>query len=1014
MGIFSLRGFKQRKNSPVVSGRLPWGLLIATILILFAYSPMTAEAFQYIGNGPNDLGNTINVTGNPAYFGLEGSFAHDYTNNGTISIASGSWLTGDVLNNSGSGILEISSGGFLELYQTLNNDGVLSNSGGVVIQDTWNHNAGATYSGNGVIRIQGTQLNNTSDNAFAIDTLDFTSGSFINNGAGAVSIGTVDIRFGVYYGTIQGNAISLATANVEGPLAINSVITGAGSLTKTGGGTLTLSEANTYSGGTIINAGTVSIGNDGNLGNAAGALTFGGGTLRVTSGFTLNRSVTLNAGGGTFDTNGNSLTLSGNMTGTGFLTKIGLGTLILSGTNNYSGGTTVTAGILQGDTTSLQGGITNNSQVTFNQNTNGTYAGVISGTGSLTKEGTGTVILTGTNNYSGGTTVTAGILQGDTTSLQGSVANNSQVVFNQGAAGTYTGNMTGTGTLTKTGAGTLTLSGTNTYTDTTTIDAGSLSVNGSITSPVTIGAAGTLMGNGMITGDVTNSGTLAPGNSIGTITVNGDYTQNIGSTYQVEVNAAGQSDRLVVTGTATLNDGTVSVLAESGNYKMSTLYTILTAAGGVTGTYSGVTSNLAFLTPSLSYDANDVYLTLTRNTTGFADVASTPNQYAVALGLDRASPYALGDMSEIMNNLLGLSAQGGRSAYDQMGGLSHVSLEEATFFSFNRYVNILSGRMAGFNTGGMSLAGAENILLAFNEDKGSDAGNMLVAAIRSAKGEEASPWGLWAKGYGNMGDRLGDDIATKYDYRGGGLIVGFDGKMSERLLLGAAVGYSYTKVDMNDLDEDSKVASYQGSLYGAYNIDPWYVNGLIAYGYNRYDTTRDITFGDISRTARADYSGHSLSGYVETGYQITTEAVNIIPLASIQAGSLWRNAFTERDAGALNLIADSDRTSSFIGSLGVKLRKEYRIQNGSIIPELRCKWLHEFADSDYTLNASFTGYPVSTFSVRGDRAQRDSAAVGAGVNWEMNKSFALALTYDATLSGDRTEHGGTAGIRYRW
>ena len=197
-----------------------------------------------------------------------------------------------------------------------------------------------------------------------------------------------------------------------------------------------------------------------------------------------------------------------------------------------------------------------------------------------------------------------------------------------------------------------------------------------------------------------------------------------------------------------------------------------------------------------------------------------------------------------------------------MGGLSHISLAEVTSFSFNRYVNTLSGRMAGFNTGGMSLADTGNILLAFNEDTGSDAGNMLVAAIRSAKGKDTSPWGLWARGYGNMGERLGDDISTKYDYHSGGLIVGFDGKMSERLLLGAAAGYSYTKADMNDLNEDGKVASYQGSLYGAYNIDPWYVNGLIAYGYNRYDTTRNIVFGSIARTAHANYGGHSLSGYV--------------------------------------------------------------------------------------------------------------------------------------------------------
>jgi outer membrane autotransporter protein len=767
----------------------------------------------------------------------------------------------------------------------LNNDGALNNSGEVICFGNCYHNAGATYSGNGTIIIQGT-LNNSSNNAFAIETLQFNSGSFINNGTGALSIGTVYIQYPAYSGTIQGNAISLTTANVEGPLAISSVITGAGSLTKTGAGTLTLSGANTYLGASIINAGMVSVGSDGNRGNAAGTLTFGGGTLLTTNSFTSNRSVTLNAGGGTFDTSGNSLTLSGNMTGSGSLTKTGAGTLILTGTSTYTG--------------------------------------------------------------------------------------------------------------------------------TTTIDAGSLSVNGSITSPVTVGAAGTLMGSGTITGNTVNSGTLAPGNSIGTLTIVGDYTQNAGSTYQVEVNSAGQSDRLVVTGTATINGGTVSVLAESGNYNMSTLYTILTAAGGVTGTYTGVTSNLAFLDPSLSYDANDVYLTLTRNTTNFADVAATPNQYAVASSLDHTSPYAQGDMSEIMNNLLSLSAQGARSAYNRMGGLSHISLAEATSFSIHRYVNTLSGRMAGFNTGGMSLADTGNILLAFNEDTGSDAGNVLVAAISNIKGKDASPWGLWARGYGNKGERLGDDISTKYDYHGGGLLIGFDKKMGERLLLGGAAGYSYTKVDLNGLNEEGYVASYQGSLYGAYNIDPWYVNGLIAYSYNRYDTTRNIMFGNITRTARADYSGHSLGGYVETGYQIKTEAVNIIPLASVQASSLRRNSFTEKHAGALDLSADSNRMSSFIGSLGVKLRREHRIQNGSITPEVRVRWLHEFGDNDYTLNAAFAGYPTSVFSVRGDRAQRDSAAVGVGLNWEIGKSFGFALAYDAIFAGDHTEHGGTAGIRYRW
>jgi autotransporter-associated beta strand protein len=162
------------------------------------------------------------------------------------------------------------------------------------------------------------------------------------------------------------------------------------------------------------------------------------------------------------------------MSGTGLLTKSGTETLELTGTSTYSGGTIVSEGILRGSATSLQGAINNNAAVVFNQTTTSTYAGIMSGSGSLTKSGTGTLELTGSNTYSGDTLVSAGILRGNATSLQGAITNYASVAFNQTTNGTYASIMAGTGSLTKSGTGTLTLSNINTFSGSTTVQEGRL------------------------------------------------------------------------------------------------------------------------------------------------------------------------------------------------------------------------------------------------------------------------------------------------------------------------------------------------------------------------------------------------------------------------------------------------------------------------------------------------------------------------------------------------------------
>jgi autotransporter-associated beta strand protein len=502
----------------------------------------------------------------------------DQTTNGTYSGAmsgSGSLL----LNGTGTVILtgaNTYTGGTTVSAGTLQGDavslqGAIVNNSQVVFDQTTNGTYSGAMSGSGSLLLNGT-------------------GRVILTGANTYSGGTT-----VAAGTLQGNTTSLQGTIVNNSQVVfdqatagtySGAMAGTGSLTKQNAGTLILTGANTYAGGTTVSAGTL----QGNTTSLQGAIvnnsqvvfdqatagTFSGvisgsgaltkqnaGTLILTSANTYSGGTTVSAG--TLQINTSSLqgaivnnsqvvfdqatagTFSGTMSGSGALTKQNVGTLVLTGTNTHSGGTTVAAGTLQGNTTSLQGAIVNNSQVVFDQATNGTYSGAMSGTGSLTKQDAGTLILTGANTYTGGTTIAAGTLHGNSTSLRGAIVNNGQLVFDQATDGTFSGVISGTGSLIKQNAGTLTLTGANTYSGATIILAGKLlgttSLQGSIvnnsqvvfdqsTNSTYSGAmsgSGSLLLNGTGTVVLTGANTYTGGTTVAAGTLQGDTTSLQGS-----------------------------------------------------------------------------------------------------------------------------------------------------------------------------------------------------------------------------------------------------------------------------------------------------------------------------------------------------------------------------------------------------------------------------------------------------------------------------------------------------
>ncbi len=308
------------------------------------------------------------------------------------------------------------------------------------------------------------------------------------------------------------------------------------------------------------------------------------------------------AGGLTVDTNGFTVRALG-LVGVGGLTKIGAGTLTLGARSTYTGATVIQQGTLAlaGPAASATDALASSSRVVANAtfdisaisgagshiqslagtgtvtlgakdliitNANDTFAGAINGTGGLTITN-GTQALSGANTYSGATTVTGGTLQigngGTSGSIIGNVTNNGTFAFNRSNQLDFAATITGNGVIRQIGSGLTNLSGDNSaFTGTTSVEAGTLAVNGNLRGTLNVLSAGRLQGIGTV-GTTTNAGVIGPGNSIGTLTVAGNYTGN-GGALELETVLGGDAsatDHLVVTGN-TAGSTTVRVLNRGG------------------------------------------------------------------------------------------------------------------------------------------------------------------------------------------------------------------------------------------------------------------------------------------------------------------------------------------------------------------------------------------------------------------------------------------------------------------
>jgi len=297
---------------------------------------------------------------------------------------------------------------------------------------------------------------------------------------------------------------------------------------------------------------------------------------------------------------GFTATIASGLTGASQLVKTDLGTLVLTGANSYTGGTQINTGTLQigdgGTTGGVTGAIVDNAALVVNRSNGVTLDGAISGTGSLTKLGAGTLTLTGAGTYTGGTTITAGMLQigdgGTTGGVAGDIVDNGALRFNRSNTLTLGGVISGSGSVSQAGPGTTILTGANSYAGATDVTSGTLLINGDqsgATALTSVASGATLGGVGTIGGNVTvaDGATLAAGsNGVGTLAINGDLTLGGASRIAFEFGQAGVvggafNDLVNVGGALTL-DGTIDVTQSAGGSYGAGVYRVINYAGGLT------------------------------------------------------------------------------------------------------------------------------------------------------------------------------------------------------------------------------------------------------------------------------------------------------------------------------------------------------------------------------------------------------------------------------------------------
>ena len=931
-------------TSPVVPGSAPNG---DTATFSGSAAPITVEITDWRDIGGMQFGTgasnyTFNLTGGLQVdgAGIQGTSS---TNAPTLNVNSGSW--GLYFNGSGT-----AAG-----YAVINNSGNVYFSTPTGNAPSSADHATITNNSGGVTYFNGDGVNPGSTAANAnITNLDTGNTQFIDATAGSAVINNSNGGSTYFYNTSAAGSATITNDN------------GMTEFT----GTSTAAAANISN----TNSGYTRFLFDSTAGNA---------TITNNASSYTNFEETSNAGSATINNNGGSVS---------FLANSSAGNATI--TNNNGGATYIADNASGGAARFVANGT---GFVDFSGLTNGgTTAGSIEGSGTY---------------YLGANSLTIGSLNTNTTV--------SGVISDGGDSGGVGGS------LVKVGAGMLILTGTNTYTGETTVSGGTLNVEGSIesSSQTTVNTGAMLTGTGSVGSTVVaGGGIFAPGNGTpGTVmTVSGDLTFQSGARYVVNVNPA-TSSLADVSGTATLGGASVNAIYANGSY-VNNRYTILTAAGGVNGTFSGpVNTNLpANFSTALAYDANNAYLDLTLN----YDPGSNNPGPNFGGGLNGNQRNVANTLVNFFDTTGGIPLAFGAltpAGLTQVSGETATGSQQATFTAMSLFTGMLTDPHLNPACREDEVCRAEQEGSAIGyaaETKRTDAfASITKAPPRSATFE--SRWSVWTAGFGGSQTTDGNAATGSNNAKSAiyGVAVGADYLFSPDTLAGFALSGGGTNFSVNGLGS-GRSDLFQAGAYMRHYEGPAYVSAALAWGWQDITTNRIVTAAGLDQL-RAEFNANAWSGRLESGYRFAspvTGGIGITPYAAAQFTNFDLPGYAEQvvsGASTFALSYDGKSVTDTRSELGLRTDKSFAVQDGIMTLRSRFAWAHDF-NPDRSIAATFQTLPGASFVVNGAALASDSALTTASAEMMWRNGWSTGATFEGEFSDVTRSYAGKAVARYQW